>query len=402
MNDLFVEGHLQPVEGFRGKSLPAWAQAGVVHDPIRDRRKRLEAQLAQLKKRAGQPHKHDDWCETARLFGEAKAFFLEHQGDINGHLAYVVGQIEAELDRAFVQWMTDAYSGLSSLPPVPQPVMVHHIPHYLASEIHPKVALVVLDGMSVVQWSFIKHLLRKRGLLFRESGVFAWVPTLTSVSRQAMFAGQIPLYFADSLWSTDKEERLWRRFWEKRGIPRPYITYERNLGRETYDRRHIAALNQPKVKVAGLVLNTIDEFTHRALQGHAGIHAELALWMKQDYLVKLLHDLDEAGFSVFLTSDHGNKACRGIGPVSDGVLVETKGERVRMYRDPELYKERVEQFDTVRWSNVGLPRDVYPLMARENEAFIRKGDYVVSHGGMSIEEVVVPFAQLAEMGSTAE
>ena len=40
-----------------------------------------------------------------------------------------------------------------------------------------------------------KHL-KENGFSFEENGIFAWVPTLTSVSRQAIFQGAFHLHLA--------------------------------------------------------------------------------------------------------------------------------------------------------------------------------------------------------------
>ena len=58
-----------------------------------------------------------------------------------------------------------------------------------------------------------------------EGALFAWVPTLTSVSRQSIFAGEPPFYFSASLATTHKEEAHWRRFWEDRDASRAEVAY---------------------------------------------------------------------------------------------------------------------------------------------------------------------------------
>lgn len=396
VNDLFIEGHLQPVSGFNIEQLPAWTHAGVVDDPVRDQQERLHKIISWLDDHVSRNQHYQDWLKTARLFGEMKYLYESMRDGLHENTIHTVEELEHTLDGTFTEWMLKSYQGLSSLPHLPAPVMVHHIPHYLATSDFSKVALIVLDGMSVVQWAHIKHILTTEFQL-AENGVFAWVPTLTSVSRQALFSGKIPLYFADSLWTTNKEKQHWTRFWEDCGVSKQYIAYERNLGQESYDRRNFRFLSKPQVKIAGLVINTIDKLTHGAIQGHAGIQAELQLWLRQGYLQQLLRDLEAAGFTIYLTSDHGNKECIGMGRVSDGVLVETKGERVRIYDDPVLYRERAEQFAAIKWSNTGLPDDSFSLIAQGNQAFTKAGQRIVSHGGISLEEVIVPFVQVTEM-----
>ena len=111
-----------------------------------------------------------------------------------------IAELRAEVDRAFLAWIERRYAGLHNQPPDP-PVMVHHVPRHLARRIEDgsedKVALVVVDGLALDQWIVLRDVLAEQRprLRFREGAVFAWVPTITSVSRQAIFAGKPPFYF---------------------------------------------------------------------------------------------------------------------------------------------------------------------------------------------------------------
>ena len=58
-----------------------------------------------------------------------------------------------------------------------------------------------------------------------ESAIFAWVPTLTAVSRQSIFAGDPPFFFATSIATTQKEPQHWSRFWGDRGLRKSEIAY---------------------------------------------------------------------------------------------------------------------------------------------------------------------------------
>ena len=82
-----------------------------------------------------------------------------------------------------------------------------------------KAALVLIDGLALHQWIVIRQELVKQrpGVRFRENAVFAWIPTITSVSRQAAFAGKPPIYFPNSIHTTDKEPALWTQFWRTKG-----------------------------------------------------------------------------------------------------------------------------------------------------------------------------------------
>ena len=47
---------------------------------------------------------------------------------------------------------------------------------------------------------------------------FALVPTYTTISRQAIFTGDLPVTYPDSLWTTHPERRRWEAFWTSEGI----------------------------------------------------------------------------------------------------------------------------------------------------------------------------------------
>ena len=123
----------------------------------------------------------------------------------------------------FLDWIERRYAGLHNQPPDP-PTMVHHLPRYLSRRLSDdserKVALIVIDGIAIDQWIVLREVLmtQRPWFRFREGAVFAWVPTITSVSRQAIFAGKPPLYFPLSIETTNKEASLWTQFWSGEGL----------------------------------------------------------------------------------------------------------------------------------------------------------------------------------------
>jgi hypothetical protein len=117
-------------------------------------------------------------------------------------------------------------------------------------------------------------------------------------------------------------------------------------------------------------------------------------------LHRLLGRLQEEGFAVYLTADHGNVTATGIGNPREGVLVETKGKRARVYDRPEFLNETATKFpDSLRWPGYGLPPARHVLLAGDLKAFAEKGDGIVAHGGIALEEVLVPFVAIAKEGT---
>jgi len=250
-----------------------------------------------------------------------------------------------------------------------------------------------VDGLALDQWLVLRRSLeQKRGnWRFEESTVFAWVPSLTSISRQSIFAAEPPLYFPDSLESTDREPKRWSRFWEDQGVNADAVGYAKMVesGKsEVLD----PCLANPHVSVVGLVVNTVDKIMHGGQQGTAGMHDAIRLW--SDDASSLVDRLFDEGFEVFMTADHGNIAAHGIGLPREGVLVEVAGKRARIYDNPNIRAQAKSEYpETIEWPSIGLPQDRHVLLPKGLRAFTPEHKHVVSHGGISLEEIIVPFVR---------
>ncbi|GED30275.1 BREX-3 system phosphatase PglZ [Brevibacillus centrosporus] len=387
---LFLEGVLLPVS-IKHDSFPNVFSWGLYYDSKMQKQDTVKGLEKQLETLLSAVIDRRTWIQIARTYGKAKCISLELQlQEDDGCLSVAM---EKEIEARFEQWLVDHYGALATLTDRNSPVMVHKAVEVLRLKEKDKVALIVCDGMSFVQWAQIEQTLAD-DYQYEVYGSYAWIPTLTSVSRQSIFSGEIPRFFYDSINTTAKEEKSWKSTWERNGVPSGYVSYERGLGQGVYERSNIAALTKSNTKVAGLVVDTIDQLTHHTIQGQLGLYAAIGVWLKQGYLHSLLTDLLDADYDVYLTSDHGNKESKGVGRASDGTLPETRGERVRVYRDVVLRDQAAVQYSSRQWSGTGLPDDYHVLIARSGEAFVREGEIVVSHGGTSIEEVIVPFVHI--------
>lgn len=336
-----------------------------------------------------------DWVRFAREWAAFMAMKDGRQISVSQFL-----QVQSDVNDRFRHWLEENFDTLRSLPPSP-PVMVHQvikaIAHQKRDEGIKKVALIVMDGMAWNQWVPIRRTL-EGSFSMLIGGLFAWVPTLTSISRQAIFSGKIPAEFADSIDTTAKEPTLWKQAWQVEGIDPGKVKYEKGLG--LGDPSEIKNKYYTNTEVLGLVIDKIDEMMHGAVLGNVGMHQNIRLWLKGEYLKKLLHDLvDELGFTVFLTCDHGNLECKGTGKLNQGVLADMKGERVRVYQNDVLRVHSVGQYPGARvWKGGGLPEDCKPMVLDGCASFTTKDEAIVSHGGVSIEEVIVPFVRIGKKG----
>ncbi|MGZ0787816.1 PglZ domain-containing protein, partial [Pseudomonas saponiphila] len=206
--------------------------------------------------------------------------------------------------------------------------------------------LLVMDGMGFQQWSVIRDkLLTCSNLVIDEHYCFAWVPTITSISRQALFSGKRPQLFADSLLSTSKEEALWRAYWEDKGLQRNQVLFKKKIENIKVREEFVDLFYPPSLKVAGLVVNFIDEQMHGMVAGMAGLNAVVQVWLDDWQFTDKIASILDAGFEIVITADHGNQEGVGCGWPNEGVKAETKGERVRMYKSSESASSSAEISD---------------------------------------------------------
>ena len=403
IDNLFHEGLLKSVPHPKSQRLAgSWAMVGVTTDPSADRLRRMRGLLHAVEETVpGEGAAHRQWLDFARRWAELRVLKgAVSDAGVDARTATRYGEVRERVDEGFTAWLAAHYSTLHNHPPIP-PVMLHHVPRHLARRVGQgpdhKVALVLVDGLAWDQWVVVREELasQRTQLRFRESSVFAWIPTLTSVSRQACFAGRPPFYFGKGISSTAGEPKAWKRFWVDEGLTPAAARFEKKL-RDDDDLERVAdAVSVPGVRAVALVVDVVDKIMHGEVLGSGGMRNQVKYWAEQATLARLLDTLMSAGFSVFLTSDHGNIETRGCGRPAEGVLVETYGKRVRVYDDPVLRDRVLEKFpNAIPWRRVGLPEGYHALLAPGRFSFVREDEKPVAHGGASLEEVIVPLVEI--------
>jgi hypothetical protein len=398
IDNLFEEGKLSriTVSGFDQKSL-GWISCGI------SQTKKTDYQIVLEKLKNLEHHLPPDdsrfyqWQSYVKEYAELISLVFS---DVNFPQPSEMDGFCCRANEQFLTWMNRHFASLVSLP-ASKPVMVHHIAKSMAfareTDFTDKVALLVIDGMSFDQWISIKKNIgiSRKNYNYTESAVFAWVPTLTSISRQAIFSGKQPIYFGESINRTNKEPNLWKSFWEDNNVPFHQIAYFRDSGSNDALKLFESQIDLRQCKVLGLVVSMVDKIMHGMQLGSHGMHNQIIQWCQSGYLKNVINQLFDYGFTIWITSDHGNVECIGDGNLQEGVLAENRGSRVRIYQSQALRDNSAAMISSSQvWKPVGLPNDMYPLFSSYKRAFSAKGSKIVTHGGVSIEEVMVPLIKI--------
>lgn len=401
MDNLFNEGFLKSVP-HRQRDFPGntWAKAGIYINPGAENKRRFAGLLESIKESLpGADARYHLWCRFAYSWAELNALVFGSSDPLSKSQKAAFEKLREKVDNNFTSWLESHYSSLINLPPL-QPVMSHHIPGFLAHHLADsgqKTALILVDGLSLDQWIVLRKCLATQlpKILFQENALFAWIPTISSVSRQAAFAGKAPFYFPSSIRTTNREAELWLHFWSDQGLKKDEVLYERGHAGE-----HIKELDEtlshPKIRVAGLVINKVDKIMHGMELGSAGMHNQVNQWARQGFPANLIECLSKHGFSIYLTSDHGNIEARGCGQPKEGAVADLRSQRARIYTSPLTRKKIREAFPEAKeWPPVGLPENYLPLLAPGRQAFVKKKQQLVCHGGITVEEVIVPLIKIS-------
>lgn len=399
---LFEEGILLPVEGGSKISLSMpWVKAGLkgktpdqTTAQFRDTLASLQYDIPELGS-AG----HLDWFGFAMRYAQFRYIWFQNLHDLQADYTEDVDQLSDRSNARFQSWALEDFQGLYNYPST-DPVMVHHIPGYLAHKLAApgvqRVAFVMIDGLALEQWLLLKSALIKdtEKISIRDSALMAWIPTITSVSRQAAFSGKIPRYFTDTIDRTDKDEYLWRQFWANRNLKPNEISFLRVDGDPGNEEKLDNVIGY-QTRALGCTIYKVDQIMHGVQVGNVGMWNQVKTWAEQGFIGAFIEKLLSEQFHICISSDHGNVEARGIGGTNDGVLAEKRGERCRIYSESELRNDRHKQLqETLCWDHQGLPKDYYCLLSPQGKSFGKKGKTVVCHGGISLNEVMVPFIEI--------
>lgn len=318
--------------------------------------------------------KYNMWFQIAAK--KAKIEYLAARSGVNLDLSFV--------DEKFKAFILDGYNTISSLIHKASPVMVSRVMDFIYKK-NEKIALIVLDGMSVFDFNIISEELND--IDYQENFIYTLIPTTTAISRQSLLSGKFPVEL-EKPFDLSREEK---EFFDKAKD----IGYTEN--QILYVRGYEQAIG-PNIKCLVVVLNEIDDLVHNQTQGRIGMYYDVGYFAKTRKLQKLIKDLSNMGFNVYLTSDHGNTICKGIGtPNRTSIEIQSKAKRMLIFKDFADNKDFIDKYKMIDYPGYYLDKHYKYYICDTGNSFNIKGSTIMTHGGISIDEVIVPFIKVKEV-----
>lgn len=291
-------------------------------------------------------------------------------------------EIETEvefLNLSFQRHLDDVY--YQQLITATGPRVVHKILPYIERTygIGQKVALVVVDGMAYWQYLVLKDFLSEEGIETEDNVCYAWMPSVTQLSRQAIFRGSVPERTYKQ--NPTNEERLWKGYWLERNFEEWHVMYAHE------DLSKIPAL----VERLAYVTMTMDDDMHSA-HGMKQLYRSTEDWAKG--FVAALQNISSAGFDIILTADHGGVPSKGWGNLTTqekAALYETgsRGLRHLIFSNQSTMQHFLESHpnEVQEWMIRGGS-----IVWRNNKCF--GNDDCITHGGSHMLELLVPLVTI--------
>ena len=331
-----------------------------------------------------------------------------------------------EFNRHFSRFASEHYADWIASPPNGRPLLS---PEVVPARVLPllqagrRAALIVIDCLRMDQWLVFEPLLAGDFRVTTEAAC-SILPTATPYARNAIFGGLYPRELASEypdFWreaqadETGKnrfERELLARLLARHGVAEQRIRYAKIASRQDAEEfsRRIGSLSD--CDLVALVFTFVDTFTHgrgrdailaEFAQDGEALRAHLGTWFERSIVRDAIREMGRQGRVVIVTTDHGNIQVRRPARVradrhaSAGVRFKF-GKALRAEAEQALLIQEPRRF--------GLPAGgilktylfakedyflIYPTNQHAYERLLRDS---FQHGGISLEEMVVPLATL--------
>ena len=398
----------------------------VFESELLQRRQKTRDYVAEFREMVSLRHGDLEWKDWLDLFGRATAWDLELRGIEDQSLAMAHQDQRQQLNREFSRYIEVQYpkwvkAKREDRPPLSIDIVPEWvIPHAQAGK---RVAVVVIDCMRLDQWLVLEPLL-KPYFDIKTDLFYSILPTATPYSRNAIFSGLYPLEIQRKYpewWQENDERESGRNRYEKELLEEQLK--RNNVDSESYRfikiytvmegnnlRKRIGTLGE--IKFLGFVFNFLDMLAHGRAESEIlqelapdeeALRGLLYTWFQHSVLFEVLRVLARQGTIVVVTTDHGAVMARRSSTVLGNRDTSTS---VRYKIGDNLVCDEKEAFHIKDPEKLMLPKGnllTHYIMAKENYYFVYPTNFhkyerqyrgSFQHGGISLEEMVLPVATL--------
>jgi len=371
---------------------------------------------------------HEEWAD---IYKKLVYWELEIDNSEDRSMAEVIYMQKDEANSNFSEFIMDNYEDWLNDPKADKPLMSHHL---MKTKVFPilkpdkPLFFILVDNLRLDQWKVLQPMVGEMFNIDEDESYFAILPTATAYARNAIFSGMMPSEmekFYPNLWVGDDEdegknmheEEFLSRQMQKSGLGALKMSYNKVItaqqGKDLLDKFNNMKGNSLNV----IVYNFVDTLSHartdsqmvRELAPDESAYRSITKsWFTHSPLLDLLKKISEAGYQVVLTTDHGTvkvrKPFKIVGDKSVNSNLRYKagknlgfedGKDVMVCRKPERMFLPKANIST---AYVFATHDNFFAYPNNYNYFVNFYKDTFQHGGISLEEVIVPLIKLSPKG----
>ncbi len=365
---------------------------------------------------------HEEWIE---VYKKIARWEIDLDKSADQGILEVLKMQKEEANQVFGKFIEKNYQswvkGDSESRPIMSPNIFKELVFPFQDEFKP-LFFILIDNLRFDQWKAIQPLIEEHFRIENEMIYYSILPTTTQYARNAIFSGLMPLEIErkyPKYWVHENEDGSKNQYEGEllteqlkrfgKNIKHSYTkVLNLNAGKRLFE--NISNLMKNELNV--IVYNFVDMLSHartemeiiRELADDEAAYRSLMLsWFEHSSLYDIIKYIGSKGADLIITTDHGSVKVQNpvkiIGDRNTNTNLRYKTGRNLNYNPREVY-------DVRNPIDIYLPRTNVSsnfVFCKNDDFFAYPNNYnyyvkyykdTFQHGGVSMEEVMIPFIQL--------